>query len=69
MLRISSADLNAFAAGSSRSSQYTGIDEGTPPPRLMFRRSRPSIWAVVRASTIFTSVRPMEAATSEAVAT
>ena len=44
------------------------IDEGMKPPRLMFRRSFPSISAVVRASRIFTPGLSIACATSLAVA-
>ena len=52
-----------------RSSQYTGVDEGTNPPRRMLRKSLPSISAAVRASTIFTPGFSIAATTSLAVAT
>ena len=51
---ISAAGLNALVVGSSVSSQYTGIDDSMKPPRLMLRRSLPSISPCVRASISFT---------------
>ena len=49
---ISAALLNVLVVGSSVSSQYNGIDDSMKPPRLMLRRSLPSISPCVRASTI-----------------
>jgi hypothetical protein len=64
----SSADLNVRAGRFSRSSQYTGVDDGMKPPRLMLRRSVPSISAAVRASRIAIPGLSMAATTSAAVA-
>jgi hypothetical protein len=61
--------LNVRFWASRRSSQYTGTEEATKPPRLMPRKSLPSISAAVRASTIFTPGLSMALTTSVAVAT